>query len=364
MNLKKLNLMLIAAGMMLVTGCGKSADNTNAANNTANTNENTVTEGSTDTEESEDATVESATQYPITIQHALGETVIESKPENIVTIAWGNQDVPLALGVVPTGVSMANFGAVDENGLLPWTTAQFEALGVDAPNVFNDTDGLDYEAISDANPDVILAAYSGISQEEYDMLSAIAPVIAYPQAPWQTYWREETIFNATAMGMESEGEALVTETEELIASKLAQYPDIAGKKAAFCWISAADLGTFYIYLPTDPRANFLLDLGLELPDSVNALIEDNSSFAVTVSAELAEQLSDIDIIITYGDASLLEAIQADALLSAIPAVKNGAVVLLDSSSTLAAACNPTVLSIPATIDEYLTMLNDAAQKVQ
>ena len=38
---------------------------------------------------------------------------------------------------------------------------------------------LDFEAISDANPDVILAAYSGITQEEYDTLSEIAPVVAY-----------------------------------------------------------------------------------------------------------------------------------------------------------------------------------------
>lgn len=364
MNFKRLNLMLIAAGMMLVTGCAKSADNTNTANNTSNSNENAVAEGSTDAGESEDTVDESATQFPITIQHALGETVIESKPESIVTIQWGNHDVPLALGLVPTGVSMVNFGPVDEFGLLSWTTSKFKELGEESPNVFNDTDGLDYEAISDANPDIILAAYSGITQEEYDMLSAIAPVVAYAKEPWQTYWREETLVNATAIGMETEGEALIAQTEELIASKLAEYPDIAGKKAAFCWIDASDMGTFYIYLPTDPRANFLFDLGLELPDSVNALVEDDSSFSITVSSEIAEQLSDVDIIITYGDDALLEAMQADELMSAIPAVKDGAVVLLDSNSEVAAASTPTVLSIPATIDEYLTMINDAAQKVQ
>ena len=31
--------------------------------------------------------------------HAYGETVIESQPEKVVTISWGNQDVPLALGL-------------------------------------------------------------------------------------------------------------------------------------------------------------------------------------------------------------------------------------------------------------------------
>ena len=55
--------------------------------------------------------------YPITIKHAYGETVIESEPKNVATIAWGNHDVPLALGTVPVGVSKANYGKSDENGL-------------------------------------------------------------------------------------------------------------------------------------------------------------------------------------------------------------------------------------------------------
>ena len=129
--------------------------------------------------------------YPIKINHAFGETVIESEPENVATIAWGNHDVPLALGVVPVGVSKANYGESDENGLLPWTAEKYKELGVENPVVYDDVDGLDYEAISDSNPDVILAAYSGITQEEYDLLSEIAPVVAYPENAWQTLWRDQ-----------------------------------------------------------------------------------------------------------------------------------------------------------------------------
>ena len=53
------------------------------------------------------------------IKHAFGETVIESKPERVVTIQWGNQDVALALGVVPVGFSAANYGVQDDSGMLP-----------------------------------------------------------------------------------------------------------------------------------------------------------------------------------------------------------------------------------------------------
>lgn len=36
--------------------------------------------------------------YPIVIKHAFGTTTIEKKPERIVTVAWANHEVPLALG--------------------------------------------------------------------------------------------------------------------------------------------------------------------------------------------------------------------------------------------------------------------------
>lgn len=348
---KRLAALLMVGCMVFTAGCGGDT-----------TAENENTESVSSESQNTEVVSEEEDMYPITITHAYGETVITEKPENIVTLGWGNHDVPLALGVVPTGVSMANFGPVDENGLLAWTADKFEELGVENPNVFSDVDGLDYEAISNAEPDVILAAYSGFSQEEYDMLSQIAPVVAYPSQAWSTDWREMTITDAKAMGMEAEGRQLVADIDALIEEKLAEYPDVEGKTAAFAWMDASDLSVFYIYLTADPRANFLLDLGLEFPESVEAMIEDEGAFSMTVSSEYANQLSDIDILITYGDETLLEALQADPLYAEIPAVANGAVVLLDSSSALSASSTPSPLSIPATIDEYLSVLQEAAVK--
>ncbi|MCR5032383.1 MAG: iron-siderophore ABC transporter substrate-binding protein [Lachnospiraceae bacterium] len=320
-----------------------------------------ITEAGTEAGETTAEGAESV--FPLTIQHGLGEITIEEQPEKVVAIAWGNPDVPLALGVVPVGISEANFGPRDENGLLAWTAQAFDDLGV-TPNVFDDTDGWDYEAIADCQPDVILAAYSGLSQEEYDRLSEIAPVVAYPSIPWTTTWQEETVNDAIALGMEAEGRALVEETEQLIADKLAQYPLLAGKKVAFFWLSEDDLGTFYIYTNNDPRAAFLGDLGFEMPESVKSLITNDQDFSITVSAENADLLNDVDIIITYGTESLVEAMQADGRFAGVPAVANGAFVLLDSNDNLAAASTPTVLSIPYAIDDYLKTLNDAAEKIQ
>ena len=63
-----------------------------------------------------------STEYPVTIEHALGTTVITEKPVRVATVNWANHEVPLALGVVPVGFAAANFGDDDGDGLLPWVT--------------------------------------------------------------------------------------------------------------------------------------------------------------------------------------------------------------------------------------------------
>lgn len=304
-----------------------------------------------------------STGYPITIEHAFGESVIESKPERIVTVQWANHDVALALGVVPVGFSAANYGVQDDSGLLPWTAEKLEELGEENPNVFQDTDGLDFEAISDANPDVILAAYSGITQEDYDILSQIAPVVAYESSPWVTTWRDQVLDNATGMGMREEGEQLIADTEKLIQEKANEYPEIKGKKVAWVNFSATDMSSLHIYTPTDPRGAFLMELGMEYPESITNEISDETGYSLNLSAENADILYDADIIIGYGDESLYEAVKADQLLGNIPAIERGSVVFIGNGTPLAASGNPNPLSIAYTIDEYLSLIGEAANKL-
>ncbi|RRJ62807.1 iron-siderophore ABC transporter substrate-binding protein [Paenibacillus oralis] len=313
----------------------------------------------TETPASQDANSE----YPIVIKHAFGESVIESKPERVVTIQWANHDVALALGVVPVGFSAANFGVQDGSGLLPWTAEKLKELGVSDPNVFQDTDGLDFEAISDADPDVILAAYSGITQEDYDLLSQIAPVVAYPTAPWSTTWREQVLLNAEGMGMKAEGEQLIKDTEDMVNEKLSQYPQIKGKKVVWVNFSAEDLSQLHIYTPVDSRVAFLYELGMVYPESVTKQITDPNSYSLNLSAENVEALYDADLIVGYGNNELLKTLQADSLLGKIPAIKRGSVAFIDSDTPLVAAGTPNPLSIAYTIDEYLALIGGAIDKI-
>lgn len=85
-----------------------------------------------------------------------------------------------------------------------WTAEKYKELGIENPVVYDDIDELYYEAISDSNPDIILADYSEITQEEYNLLSQIAPVVAYPKNARQTLWRDQITVNATAIGKKDE----------------------------------------------------------------------------------------------------------------------------------------------------------------
>ncbi|MEO3945820.1 iron-siderophore ABC transporter substrate-binding protein [Gorillibacterium sp. CAU 1737] len=306
----------------------------------------------------------STEEYPIVIKHALGETVIKSKPERVATIQWANHDVVLALGVVPVGFSAANFGVQDGSGLLPWTKQKLDELGVKDPNVFQDTDGLDFEAISDSNPDVILAAYSGITQEDYNTLSKIAPVVPYPTAPWATTWREQVTMNATGMGMKAEGEKLIQDTENMVNEKLSHYPQIKDKKVVWVNFNAKDFSKLHIYTPVDSRVSFLFEMGMVYPDSITKLITDPKKYSLELSVENTEALYDADLIIGYGNDALLKTIQADPLLGKIPAIQRGSVAFIDSDTPLVAAGTPNPLSIAYTIDDYLKLIGGAADKVK
>ncbi|WP_226036752.1 iron-siderophore ABC transporter substrate-binding protein [Aquibacillus saliphilus] len=345
-------LFILSISIILLFGCQAEESKSTSTDSSA---EKTETE--TETSSTND------NEYPIVIEHAFGEAVIEEKPERVATIQWANHDVALALGVVPVGFSAANYGVQDDSGLLPWTAEKLEKLGVEDPNVYQDTDGLDFEAISDSNPDVILASYSGITQEDYDILSEIAPVVAYQTSPWITTWREQVIYNSTGMGMKEEGEQLISDTENLIKEKVSEYPEIQGKTVAFANFSADDLSTVHVYTPVDPRGAFLIELGMEYPESIKNEITDPSSFSLTLSAENADILNDADILIGYGDESLYKSVKEDPLLGKIPAIERGSVVFIGNNTPLAASGNPNPLAIAYTIDEYLELIGGAIEKI-
>ena len=313
------------------------------------------------------ATAAGADTFPVTITSTFGDTTIEAKPERVATVNWGNHDVPIALGIVPVGIQKSTYGDDDTDGVLPWTFAALEKLGAtgDAlPVLFDETDGIPFESVNNTEPDVILAAYSGLTKEQFDTLSDIAPTVSYPQHAWGTSWQDTALIDGRALGLEAEAQALVDGVDAQIADALAARPDVAGKTFAYGWIDPSAATTVSLYSPLDARVQLVTDLGLEVAPSVTALAGETDEFYINLSAERVDELADVDILVTYGDDSTLATLQADPLYGKIPAVQRGSVVVMPNDGPLAAATSgPTVLSIPWVLDDYLDLFEAAAKKV-
>jgi len=294
--------------------------------------------------------------FPVTIEHAFGETVIEERPERVASVAWMNHEVPLALGVVPVGMSRATWGDDDGDGVLPWVEAELEELGAETPVLFDETEGIDFEAVADTAPDVILASYSGLTQEDYDTLSQIAPVVAYPENAWGTSYQDMILMNSEAIGMADEGAALVEELDDTVTRAFAEREVLADKKVVFSYLDPTDLSQVGFYTSLDTRPAFLTAYGMGTPDLVAEASEGTDEFYTTVSAEQADAFADVDLLVTYGDEAFVDEVRSDPLLSQIPAVRDGAIAVLPDATPLAAAANPTPLSITFNLEEYLDVL--------
>ena len=338
-HLRTLGLVAVAAVALSVAGCSAEAPSDNSG-----------------------GSAPSSGAFPVTIDHAYGSTTIEEQPERVATVAWSNHEVPLALGIVPVGMSKATWGDDVGDGVLPWVEEKLEELGADTPVLFDETDGIDFEAVADTEPDVILASYSGITQEEYDTLSKIAPVVAYPDVAWGTSLDDMIRLNSTAIGLKAEGEQLIADIKTQTEDALAANPGLEGKKVLFSYIDPSDFSQIGFYTSHDTRPGFLMGLGLPQPTVVDEESAKTDEFFVTLSAEEAERFSDVDVFVTYGDAdgSIIAQLQADPLLSKIPAIANGHIAVLENSTPLAASANPSPLSVGWGVDEYFGILAAAA----
>lgn len=315
----------------------------------------------------EAAVTADAGAFPVTIEHAFGETVLSEQPERVATVSWANADIALALGVVPVGMPVDTYGG-NENGSTPWKDVKLEELGAgigsdDAPAQYSEADGIPFDDIAATAPDVILAAYSGLSQEDYDTLSRIAPVVAYPEVAYGTSWQDSTAMIGAALGLSEEADQLVTETEQAVSDAAAEYPQLTGKTFIYGNLDPSGAQGINVYTANDNRPKFLTELGMVQADVVTDNTAGSEEFFIPWSAERADEL-DSEIFVSWiPDEASKETIENDPLLGQIPAVRNGTFVA-DSDNTLVlaiSAANP--LSLVWALDSFLPMLGEAADNV-
>src|SRR5690606_34547782 len=146
----------------------------------------------------------------------------------------------------------------------------------------------DFEAVADTSPDVILASYSGLTQEDYDTLSKIAPVVAYPELAWGTSVQDMITLNSEAIGLADEGKALIEDLDAQTQAALDAHPALKDSRLLFTYLDPNDFSQVGYSTRVDTRPGFLLNLGL--PEAqIIADNADSTDFYLMVSAEEVEK---------------------------------------------------------------------------
>lgn len=251
------------------------------------------------------ATEQAATAtFPVTIKNVFGETTIKEQPKRVVTISWVNDDVAIALGVVPVGVPKNEWGNNDKGSTPPWKDAALEKLGAGfgtdkAPPVqFSEADGINFTEIAKLSPDVILAAYSGLEEADYKKLSEIAPVVAQPELAFGTPWQESTTLIGKALGKEAEAKKLIEETQATIKEKVDKFPQIKDKTFIYGNLDPVTPASTGFYTAIDNRPRFLSEIGMKLAPVVEQNTKTSTDFFIPWSAEKANELES-DVFITW-----------------------------------------------------------------
>jgi iron complex transport system substrate-binding protein len=205
-------------------------------------------------------------QETVTVSHKFGETKVPKDPARVVTVGWNDQDFVLALGIVPI-VTRAWF---DSYNNYPWVQEATGGKGVATMG----GDGIDYEAVAAAKPDVIFAVYETVDQPTYDRLSQIAPTVIqsaeYPDE--ETPWNVQLLLTGKALGKEAEAQALVDEVNAKIDAAKAANPAFAGKVLVEDF--GPENGGHYLIGKGDPRRALFDALGFEAQEHTGDLSEE------------------------------------------------------------------------------------------
>lgn len=304
---------------------------------------------------------EASTAFPVTIASALGDAVIESEPARVATWGWGASDAVIALGVTPVAIPSDDYSGGDDK-IAPWVEEGLAKLGGSAPIILDSSAAtISTEEVLTATPDVLLAPYSGITQEEFDEVSgAGVPVVAYPDAAWTTPWRDVVKLVGEALGKSDEAEQILADLDTLVADAGAAHPEFEGTSIALLTESA---GTYYVYLPSDPRVEILEDLGFVTPASVTDLDTGEGTFYTTVSPENLDKI-DADVILAFGETQdAFDTFTSSDSANLIPAVAQGAVAGLIGPEEIS-SLSPTPLTLPYGLDNIVTKLATATAVAQ
>lgn len=299
---------------------------------------------------------------PVTLEHALGTAEITAKPQRIVTLGQGSAETAIALGIIPVGIEEYPWGADPETGYLPWIHDAVTEAGGELPEQFTGAAELDVEAILALEPDLILAPWSGLTQEQFDVLADMAPTVAYAEQPWVITWEEQITTIGKALGEDEAAAGLIDE----IHATFEESAQPAYADHTFSFIYNSGPGTLGVFYQDEQRVAMVSALGLTV-DPVNQELGEwdvPGTDSAMIGLENADQLAGSDLIFTfYSDEANRAETEAQELYAAIPAVASGAIVAPTDQAFVTGSSIITPLTVPWALERYVPMIDEAIAKV-
>ncbi|WP_316669514.1 iron-siderophore ABC transporter substrate-binding protein [uncultured Propionibacterium sp.] len=305
--------------------------------------------GTSSTADSSSASSPSATgSFPATVRTYFGDVTIESAPQRIVALGWGDAETALALGYQPVGAS--DWLAFGGDGVGPWAADQYTT----SPTILGTTD-LSYEQIAALEPDLILDVKSSGDQDRHDRLAQIATTVGIPDADslnYLTSTAEQLSTIAAALGVPEKGQRLQSELDTAVSN--AANADWQGRTVSVAALTSTGWGA---YIDGDTRLELLKGLGFTQNPKIAALPASGTGFSVSLSTEQLDNL-DADLIVAfpiYVDTSQLT---GDAAWQTIPAVAAGHEVVVDGDLSSAFSLG-TVGSIEYALQNLTPRISEA-----
>ncbi|MDN5859397.1 MAG: iron-siderophore ABC transporter substrate-binding protein [Pseudonocardia sp.] len=298
-------------------------------------------------------TGEASGAFPVTVEHEYGTTTVAAATQRVVSLGFKDQDWLYAFGVSP--VAVRKWYGLFPNEINPW--AESHVVG-QPPAVLEE---IDYEKIAALRPDLIVSVYSGITGQEYQELSRIAPTVAGPvgSTDYNEPWRDVTRLIGTALGQPQRAETMITEIDGLFAKAKQRHPGLVSAEVstAYAW-SPDSIG---VYTSGDPRPKFLAELGIQTPQAVDKLAGVDT-FHASISPELVADTFDLadDAVVVIGSPNADEPGAHTALqnttFSSSRVANQGRVVFLDTTLSDVAFSFASPLSIPFTLEHLVPRL--------
>lgn len=283
------------------------------------------------------------------VEHKYGTTEVSGQPIRIVTVGLTEQDYVLALGAAP--VAVREWFGEHPGVLWPWAR---QVLGDRPLPEVLPVEGINFEQIVSLKPDLVLGVNSGLTQQEYDTLSKIAPTVAQPRgyADYGAPWQDITRAVGRAMGREQQAEELIGSVEGRCVRARREHPEFAGSTGL---LATSIGGEAYAYAE-GPAPSFLTQLGLELLAAAAGLFTGENRPPVQVSLERLKGLeADALLLGVYDNTG--PGVAGQRVYQELDVVRQGRDLIMPETSPVNGALSfGSVLSLPTALDELVPRL--------